>query len=280
MGSWEYDHATGALRWSDEFFRIAGFAPQSFIPTIEQNLALIHPEDRAHVIELFRAGANHGPATEVEFRLLRPDGEVRFIRQRAESLADATGQSLRRLGVVHDVTEQRSLEQQLRHQAFHDPLTGLPNRALFLDRLGQALARARRDGRPCAVLFLDLDRFKDVNDTLGHEAGDRLLVAVAARLGDGLRDGDTLARLGGDEFTVLLGGRPMRARRRTPPRASSTRWGRRSPSTGGSTASPRASVSPPGVPTTHGRRRCCATPISPCTGPRRRGGRATPSSTP
>ena len=107
---------------------------------------------------------------------------------------------------MRDITERKALEAQLTHQATHDPLTGLPNRTLLLDRLGQILARARRDSAPCAVLFLDLDRFKEINDTLGHAAGDQLLVAVAARLRARPREQDTLARLGGDEFVALLEG--------------------------------------------------------------------------
>ena len=204
VGSWEYDHKTDTIQWSDEFFRIAGFAPRSFQPTMRRGLALIHPEDRAFVSARFRETAATNVTNEIEFRFLRPDRSVRFVQQRTESLFDATGRPARRLGVVHDVTEQRSLEQQLRHQAFHDALTGLPNRALLFEHIGRALGRARRGGLPCAVLFLDLDRFKDVNDTVGHDAGDRLLQAVAARLGQTLHDGDTLARLGGDEFTLLL----------------------------------------------------------------------------
>ncbi len=203
VGSWEYDQTTNALRWSDEFFRIAGFVPRSFEPTLEQTLALIHPEERAYVADNFLDVAV-GTPTEVEFRLVRPDGEVRSILQRAESLTDTTGRPERRFAVARDVTDQRSLERQLVRQATHDPLTGLPNRALLFDRLDRALARARRDGRSSAVLYLDLDRFKDVNDTLGHDAGDRLLVAVTARLRDCLREEDTLARQGGDEFTILL----------------------------------------------------------------------------
>jgi len=108
------------------------------------------------------------------------------------------------IGVATNITERRAVEQQLSHQAFHDALTDLPNRALFMDRLGQALARTARERANCAVLFLDLDRFKVVNDSLGHEVGDQLLIAVGQRVRSCLRPGDTLARLGGDEFTILL----------------------------------------------------------------------------
>jgi diguanylate cyclase (GGDEF)-like protein/PAS domain S-box-containing protein len=108
------------------------------------------------------------------------------------------------LAVVRDVTERRELEDQLAHQAFHDSLTGLPNRALFVERLEHSLRRKARSGRHAAVLFMDLDNLKDVNDSLGHEAGDRLLVAVAKRLRGCLRDTETLARFGGDEFVILI----------------------------------------------------------------------------
>jgi diguanylate cyclase (GGDEF)-like protein len=108
------------------------------------------------------------------------------------------------LGSARDVSERRRAEERLVHQAFHDSLTGLPNRALFLDRLERALAHAVRAGYVVALLFLDLDGFEAVNDKFGHEAGDGLLVAVAGRLGMRLRSEDTVARFGGDEFTVLL----------------------------------------------------------------------------
>jgi diguanylate cyclase (GGDEF)-like protein len=104
----------------------------------------------------------------------------------------------------HDITARKAELARLQHLATHDGLTGLPNRTLFQDRLGQALGRAARELVPCAVLFLDLDHFKEINDRHGHAVGDRLLVAVAGRLRNCLREGDTLARFGGDEFTVLL----------------------------------------------------------------------------
>ena len=105
---------------------------------------------------------------------------------------------------ARDVTERNALEEQLRHQAFHDPLSGLPNRALFVEQLTHALARADRRRAPLAVMLLDLDRFKLVNDSFGHPVGDQLLLAASERLRASLRTGDTLARFGGDEFTILL----------------------------------------------------------------------------
>jgi diguanylate cyclase (GGDEF)-like protein len=131
------------------------------------------------------------------------DGTTRNIELVLKNLLDDPAVS----GIVvnyHDVTQRRALEDELRHQAFHDSLTGLANRALFLDRLQHAMTRRRRFGHPLAILFVDLDDFKTVNDSLGHTEGDRLLVAVAERLQGVLRDSDTIARMGGDEFAVLV----------------------------------------------------------------------------
>ena len=128
----------------------------------------------------------------------------RYYETHATPLYDETGVLTGTVGVAYDLTEHKRLERQLAHQAFHDALTGLPNRALFLDRLAHALARAERRQSAVAVLFVDLDNFKVVNDSLGHNMGDALLSEVARRLGSCARSGDTVARLGGDEFTLLL----------------------------------------------------------------------------
>jgi diguanylate cyclase (GGDEF)-like protein len=107
-------------------------------------------------------------------------------------------------GTIIDITERKTAQEQIEYQAFHDVLTGLPNRRLFRDRIGVALAHARRQGRGIAVMFLDLDQFKLVNDTLGHTVGDGLLQAIANRLVGCVRAEDAVARMGGDEFTVLV----------------------------------------------------------------------------
>lgn len=158
------------------------------------------PDFAAEALRQIARALDTGVMQQFEYRLQVSGGLKDFEARLVVSGPDEV------LFIVRDISARKALEAQLTHQAFHDPLTGLPNRALFLDRLAQALARARRADRPCAVLFLDLDRFKVVNDNLGHDAGDRLLVSVAERLGSCLRSEDTLARFGGDEFTVLLEG--------------------------------------------------------------------------
>ncbi len=207
LGNWEIDLATGAARWSDEAFRIFGLPPQDTAPSYAAFLAAVHPDDRARVGRAAGEAAAALAPRSIEYRLVRPDGDIRVVHDRSHVILDAAGRPQRRLGAMLDITARQALERQLQHQAFHDALTGLPNRALFLDRLDHALARGGRDGTEVGVLLLDLDGFKHVNDSLGHSVGDRLLVAFAQRLPGGcLRPGDTLARLGGDEFVVLLAG--------------------------------------------------------------------------
>ena len=159
----------------------------------------LDPDDRALLVGLC---ATERSATQ-ELRLRHRDGAMRTFEARATSLLDHPAWE----GIVlniWDVSERKELEQRLRHQAFHDVLTGLPNRALFADRVEHALARAHRTDEAIAVLLIDLDDFKSINDSLGHAMGDLLLVEVAARLDGSMRGADTVARLGGDEFAVIL----------------------------------------------------------------------------
>jgi len=145
-----------------------------------------------------------GPTT-FAYRVEKKDGALVWFETTSRSVRDVlTGRIREIVGVSRDITERKQVEEQIEYQAYHDALTGLPNRRLFRDRLTVALAHARRMKHPLAVMFLDLDRFKVVNDTLGHSVGDELLKTVGSRLQASMREEDSIARMGGDEFTILL----------------------------------------------------------------------------
>ncbi len=145
------------------------------------------------------------PHLQSEHRMRHADGTWRWVMTRGLAIRGVDGRPTRMAGSLSDITDRRIAQLRLQHDALHDTLTGLPNRTLFMDRVNQILQRAIRDPQTgCAVLFLDIDRFKLVNDSLSHAVGDNLLIALAGRVAAALRPGDTVARLGGDEFTVLL----------------------------------------------------------------------------
>ncbi|HEV3352941.1 MAG TPA: EAL domain-containing protein [Acidimicrobiales bacterium] len=181
--------------------KVFGYEPDTVLG--RERWTFIHPEDVDFAIAAWEAAiTTTDPVAPIEYRAKHADGSWRWCEVIMGNLLDDPSVE----GVVlniRDITERKSAEEAMLHQAFHDTLTGLPNRALFLDRLGQALSRRGRIGSLTAVLFLDLDRFKWINDSLGHAAGDELLVQVAARLSSAIRSGDSVARFGGDEFVVL-----------------------------------------------------------------------------
>src|SRR5215208_6951912 len=195
--------ADGTIRYvSPAVERVMGYKPEEQVGI--NAFASVHPEDREQASNTF-AGILKRPGLHppLEFRVPHKDGSWRYLEHVVNNLVDDPAVR----GVVvnsWDVTERKALVEQLSYQAFHDLLTGLPNRALFMDRLEHALTRAKRRGSNVAVLFTDLDNFKVINDSLGHKAGDQLLIAVAERLKACLRPEDTAARLGGDEFTILV----------------------------------------------------------------------------
>jgi diguanylate cyclase (GGDEF)-like protein/PAS domain S-box-containing protein len=171
-------------------------------------LSRVHPDDRDSMVAYWSGGRARGAdgTGAIEYRVMDSRGLVRWIRDEASMPDAAEGKARRWTGFLTDITERKALEGELEHQAFHDSLTGLPNRALFADRLDHALTRPYRRPGSLAVLFLDLDEFKTINDGIGHQAGDELLVAIASILRMNIRPSDTAARLGGDEFGVLLEG--------------------------------------------------------------------------
>jgi diguanylate cyclase (GGDEF)-like protein/PAS domain S-box-containing protein len=203
LGNWAYDVKTRTLTCSDGLFLVIGVDPEQGIASFDRFLLLVHPEDRARA-EAFLTGLRTDfVAPSDEIRIVTPGGDERWLALNATPVFDSDGQVREMSGTLQDITERKVAEQQLTHLALHDALTGLPNRSLFNDRLEHALER--RD-TAVAVMVLDLDGLKAINDGLGHSAGDALLVGVADRLSGALRASDTVARFGGDEFTILVEG--------------------------------------------------------------------------
>jgi diguanylate cyclase (GGDEF)-like protein/PAS domain S-box-containing protein len=202
-GLFEWDLRSERCYFSPSFAALLGY--DALGDSVDEWFARVHPEDLPRLRAAF-AGQREDPTLRIdcEHRVRRKDGAWRWLLVRASTDFEG-GQPARVAGWLSDIQERKRSEDQLRHHAFHDPLTGLPNRALFMDRLTHAVSRARRNAQHrFAIVLLDLDRFKVVNDSLGHVAGDELLVSVGQRLESCLRPGDTVARLGGDEFMLLL----------------------------------------------------------------------------
>ena len=203
IGNWDWNVETGFLYWSDEIYRLFGLDPGMFPATYPAFLERVHPEDRSAVTQAVNRALSGEASYRIDHRIVLPNGGIRYVHEEG-AVFRRDGKPVRLLGTVHDITERKQYEQQLTYLATHDALTGLPNRNLLEDRLKQAIGHADHSGKTLAFLYLDLDNFKLVNDSLGHDRGDSLLMEVGLRLTRELRDGDTLARLGGDEFSAIL----------------------------------------------------------------------------
>jgi diguanylate cyclase (GGDEF)-like protein/PAS domain S-box-containing protein len=179
-----------------------GYTPQEFYDDPNLIVKVTHDEDVDEVLSLGFHGVDD--VRSLQLRMIRRDGTQIWTEHKLAPLRNSAGDVIAATGIARDVTALKVKEAFLSHRALHDPLTGLPNRVLLLDRLEAALGRIRRHHSHLAVLYLDLDRFKTVNDNLGHEVGDRLLQVVAQRVQQTLRPSDSVARLGGDEFAAIL----------------------------------------------------------------------------
>jgi len=205
VGSYVLDVPAGVWESSPVLDGIFGI-DEGFERSVESWLTLVHPDDRQMMGDYFAHDVleEHG-RFDKEYKILsNDDATERWVLGLGILEFDAEGQPLRMVGTIQDITERKRAEETIRQLAYHDGLTGLPNRTLFEDRVTVALAQAQRKEGFVAVMFLDLDRFKIVNDTVGHTFGDQLLREVADTLSNLVREGDTVARMGGDEFTLLL----------------------------------------------------------------------------
>jgi diguanylate cyclase (GGDEF)-like protein/PAS domain S-box-containing protein len=209
VGVWEWDLATGALTWDATMFAIYGF-PQMAM-SYEKWSAAVHPQDLPQVEATLQRAVNKRSEETAEFRIVRADGAVRYVSAAEKAVVDQSGTVSRVIGVNVDVTERKRAEKDIlshqaamTHLAERDFLTGLPNQMVLRNRIDQAAEMASRCLKTVAILFLDLDGFKHINDSLGHLMGDRLLQSVARRLEESVRTSDTVSRFGGDEFVVLL----------------------------------------------------------------------------
>lgn len=204
MGSWGLDLINDTLVWSEEVFRIFEQDSEHFIPSYSAFSNLIHPDDREFVNNAYMTSLSSQQPYEVTHRLLMSDGRIKWVHESGVSTFDEQGKPLRSIGTVQDISERKSAEEEINRLAFFDVLTQLPNKTLFINRLKQMQELYTANHQYGALLFIDLDHFKTLNDTLGHAIGDTLLKQSAKRLIECVRDGDTVARLGGDEFVILL----------------------------------------------------------------------------
>jgi diguanylate cyclase (GGDEF)-like protein/PAS domain S-box-containing protein len=216
IGNWDWNPRTNRFAMSNELCRLVGVRPQDFTGSFEAFLHLVHPDDRLIVNEALQKLITHHTPCDIDHRIVLPNGTDFTIHLQAEGVKEEETGDLTIIGTAQDITERKQAERAIHRLAYYDSLTGLANRVLFKDRLSNALSHAERHHQHLAALFIDLDRFKIINDTLGHTVGDLLLTQVAERLSESVRQSDSvgrhadhepahaLARLGGDEFTILL----------------------------------------------------------------------------
>lgn len=217
IGNWEWIPGDEEMLWSDQMYRIFDIQQGPRASTLAAFLGVAHPEDRNNLDKAMTRAATEAAAWSLDHRIVLPGGEVRIVRQQAEVMTGSSGSAHRIAGTIQDITDRFRAEEQLRYLAYHDDLTSLPNRKMLLEQLARALRRAQIGKEMVGLVFVDLDRFKRINDMFGPQLGDVVLKAVSDRLFECIRctdyigsvpppDATSLSRLGGDEFAVLLQG--------------------------------------------------------------------------
>jgi len=210
LGSWTWNVETGHMQWSDKVFSILGLDPKEAHTGFDAFSLCMHPDDRDYTLDLMHSSVRSGRGFDTPLRVVLPSGGVRYVQLRGEGAPSGEHGS----GTMQDVTQERRAQEKIHYLAHYDSLTGLANRRRFMERLENAKLKAASEAAPMALLYMDLDQFKRINDTLGHGAGDELLRAVAGTLFDQVRSTDVvgrtgtgdseISRLGGDEFAILL----------------------------------------------------------------------------
>ena len=200
LGTWHEDLRTGAVTISEGLANLLGLPYETTQLSLR---SFDHPADREHIVRTLAEAANESSYL-CDHRILCPGGRVRAVRERVRIMFDEAGNAIARVGSLLDITDLKEREAELSELALHDPLTRLPNRSALEERLHAAFGRCERNGKRCAIFFIDLDDFKAINDQCGHAYGDRVLAAVADRLTRHVRSSDTVARMGGDEFVILI----------------------------------------------------------------------------
>ena len=206
LALWDFDLPADKIYLSEQWHAMLGRPPSASVVTLKELKNIVFPDDlprlSAHLHEVRQGAALD---YDLEYRVRACSGDWLWIRSIGKVVErDAAGLAVRITGTHSDITIRKRAEIELARQAAHDALTGLPNRTLFFDRLERAMIRSHRTKKMMAVMYVDIDRFKNINDTLGHDTGDALLKAFAIRLVGCMRESDTVARIGGDEFTLIV----------------------------------------------------------------------------
>src|SRR3954453_17295649 len=204
IGNWEFDLTNDRIRWSEETFRIFGIETGAQEPDFADILLSIHPDDAPVFDHAIQRAVVAGESYRLDLRIRCPNGQQKYIHAQGSPVCDENQEVTRIIGTVLDITERKDAEQKLFQDATYDALTGLVNRRTLHTKLEAAIQVAKQANLPLAVCLSDVDKFKAVNDTYGHAAGDEILIAFAQLLRDGTRESDIPGRLGGDEFCIVF----------------------------------------------------------------------------